>query len=447
MGVQRELLSRRLARGLTLLNGDNCMKKSLLAVAVLGAFAGAANAQSSVTLYGIGEATLEIGRKATQTTVQQAINPATGAIIVSNVASAQSKPSLRLQDGNSEGLGSSRFGLRGVEALGGGLSASFQFEAGFRIDDGTVTPGGGGNGGGSGDSGGAFFGRTAKIGLSGDFGSVELGRMVNPAFAVQGNSWAAGASNGLFDAGASTAAPMGGVRTSNAIQYTTPNLGGFTAKLLYGAPEAKGSSTVGTVTTTTPANPKVDLALEYANGPIYVGFGYDRAKTGSIGAATVGSDVKGYTFGGSFDLGFVKPFVNYTRQEGVTTNTPVTLPLLPTPIVVASPRAVLDESSWSIGATMPLGTMRLVAGYGSSKTDVTVNQVAGTATGEIEEKAFQLGLLVPLSRRTTITSNFGQYKSEWPAGALLKNAAGQTTGRIYDTNKRQAIAVGVRHVF
>jgi predicted porin len=365
-------------------------------------------------------------------------NPATGAVLTSTVTRVESKPGLRLQDGNSEGLGTSRFGMRGVEDLGGGMKASFQFEAGLRIDDGTVTPGGGSNGGGSGDSGGAFFGRTAKIGLSGGFGSVELGRMLNPAFLVQGNSWAAGSANGLYDAGASTAPPMGGVRTSNAIMYATPNLGGFTAKLLYGAPEAKASTTTTPPgsTATTKANPKYDLSLEFANGPIYVGFGYDRAKSGAVSTAGVSSstDVKGYTVGGSFDLGFIKPFVNYSRQEGDVVTNPATF-------------SNSEEKAWSIGVTMPLGTMRLVAGYGSSETDVTNNSAAGVQAGTIEEKAYQVGLFFPLSRRTTITSNIGQYKSEWPNGLVTRNTAGQVTQRITVDTKRQAFAVGVRHLF
>jgi predicted porin len=414
------------------------MKKSLLAVAVLGAFAGAANAQSSVTLYGIGEATLEIGRKATESTGVTTFNPATGAVLTSTVTRVEAKPGLRLQDGNSEGVGTSRFGMRGVEDLGGGMKASFQFEAGLRIDDGTVTPGGGSNGGGSGDSGGAFFGRTAKIGLSGGFGSVELGRMLNPAFLVQANSWAAGSSNGLYDAGSSTAPLMGGVRTSNAIMYATPNLGGFTAKLLYGAPEAKASTTTTPPgsTATTKANPRYDLSLEFANGPIYVGFGYDRAKSGNVSTAGVSSsqDVKGYTVGGSFDLGFIKPFVNYSRQEGDVVTNPATF-------------SNSEEKAWSIGVTMPLGTMRLVAGYGSSETDVKNTTAAGVQAGTIEEKAYQVGLFFPLSRRTTITSNIGQYKSEWPNGLVSRNVAGQVTQRITVDTKRQAFAVGVRHLF
>jgi predicted porin len=440
------------------------MKKSLLAVAVLGAFAGAANAQSSVTLYGIGEATLEIGRKETLSVTTTALT--TGIVPAGTVSTQRRelKPGLRLQDGNSEGLGTSRFGLRGAEDLGGGMKATFQFEAGLRIDDGTVTPGGGSNGGGSGDSGGAFFGRTAKIGLSGGFGSVELGRMLNPAFLVQGNSWAAGSANGLYDAGSSTAPLMGGVRTSNAIMYATPNLGGFTAKLLYGAAEAKQTDTTITITPTpttttttnlTKANPKFDAALEFANGPIYVGFGYDRAKSGAVSTAGVSSstDVKGYTAGGSFDLGFVKPFVNYSRQETAVGNGNATVQPIPNnsfgAVTLPVTSANLEEKAWSIGVTMPLGTMRLVAGYGVSTTDVSLAQATGVrGAGEVEETAYQIGLFFPLSRRTTITSNIGQYKTDWGTnGFVLSNASGVATTRITAESKRQAFAVGVRHLF
>src|SRR5687768_6298149 len=88
--------------------GETCMKKSLIALAVMAA-AGAASAQSSVTLFGIVDATLAWGR--------------------GTVAD-------RFQLTNS-GYNSSRLGFRGTEDLGGGMSASFWLEAGVNNDNGT----------------------------------------------------------------------------------------------------------------------------------------------------------------------------------------------------------------------------------------------------------------------------------------------------------------------
>src|ERR1700712_516811 len=114
------------------------MKKSLLALAALGTFAGAAQAQSSVTLYGIIDA----------------------GFVYNNNQAGQKLYSL-----NSGNLQGSRWGLRGTEDLGGGLKAIFVLENGFDVNTGKL-----------GQSG-LEFGRSAYVGLSSaQFGTVTLGR-------------------------------------------------------------------------------------------------------------------------------------------------------------------------------------------------------------------------------------------------------------------------------
>src|SRR5688500_13267011 len=87
------------------------MKKSLLALAVLGAFAGAASAQTNVTIYGVAD----VG-------IARTDSDAPG-----------SNATWGLNSGIQSG---SRLGFRGTEDLGGGLSAIFQLENGFNIDTG-----------------------------------------------------------------------------------------------------------------------------------------------------------------------------------------------------------------------------------------------------------------------------------------------------------------------
>ena len=135
------------------------MKKTLIAVAVFGAYAGIASAQSSVTLYGVGDAVME---------------RVEGAGTMHRISSG--------------GLNGSRFGLRGVEDLGGGLKAVFQFESGFGIDDGTQLQGIA-----AASATNVFvpltqttsttrlFGRQAFVGLQTGFGTVRLGRQYTPA--------------------------------------------------------------------------------------------------------------------------------------------------------------------------------------------------------------------------------------------------------------------------
>ena len=87
------------------------MKKSLLALAVLGAYAGVASAQSSVTLYG----TLDVNGRYVK-------------------ADGQKR---RLSEAT-DGINSSQLGFRGVEDLGGGLRAGFTLLAGHNPDSGTA---------------------------------------------------------------------------------------------------------------------------------------------------------------------------------------------------------------------------------------------------------------------------------------------------------------------
>ena len=127
------------------------MKKSLIALAVLG-LSGAAMAQSSVTLYGVADA--GIGK----------IEAGSGLADPANDASDKTE----FISGSMMNNGTSRLGVRGVEDLGGGLKAGFQFETGLDLD----------NGGSSG----AFWSRQANIWLGGNWGTVKLGRQFTPSY-------------------------------------------------------------------------------------------------------------------------------------------------------------------------------------------------------------------------------------------------------------------------
>ncbi|MBP7566174.1 MAG: porin [Burkholderiaceae bacterium] len=418
-------------------------------------------AQSSVTLYGRAEATVEFGRKnefsststvgnvtTRNTTFQNSNLLGLSAAEITGLAGAfnagaiglaatpqqtgVSKPSFALQDGNSLGDGSSRFGLRGTEDLGGGLSALFQLEAGVNIDDGS-----------SGNGGGNLFSRTAIVGLKGGFGEVTAGRQVNPAFKVQGAGQAMGAMNGITDAGAIVIPAAGGVRSSNSVRYATPDFGGFTAEVLLAAPEARGTTTSGANAVESKSNMGSSLALNYNAGPLYVGVGYDQRKVGlrtsnfTTGAfvSDIGADRKTWVLSTAYDLGFVKPFVSYTRDKSALSST--------TPGVVG--HAAVTEKAWSLGATAPLSTNGLLfAEYGNSKTSfgASVNGTSVLAAGDTvggKERAFSIGYRHNLSKRTWVQSAYGFYKQEsWDRGTGFADI---------DTTKQRALALTVSHVF
>src|SRR6187551_782694 len=96
------------------------MKRSLIALAVLGAFAGAASAQSSVTIYG---------------SVDMAVAKGDGGTAGNNGGGAGGADVWSLQQSNAN-----RLGFRGNEDLGGGLSAQFQIEHRFNADTGATAP-------------------------------------------------------------------------------------------------------------------------------------------------------------------------------------------------------------------------------------------------------------------------------------------------------------------
>lgn len=174
------------------------MKKSLMALGVLGGFAGAANAQSSVTLYGLIDA---------------------GITYTNNQGGSKN---VQATSGQVNG---SRWGLRGSEDLGSGLKAIFVLEDGFSIDSGKF----GQNG--------AEFGRQAFVGLSSDrAGAVTLGRQYDSVVDYLGPLALTGTSFG----GTQAAHPFdndnldNSFRINNSVKYQSVNYGGLKFGGLYG---------------------------------------------------------------------------------------------------------------------------------------------------------------------------------------------------------------------
>lgn len=204
------------------------MKKTMIALAALGAMAGAAHAQSTVTMYGVVD--MFVGESTTKSHLNgvpdntafgaTAYNPGTGEAAKAGTP-GWSKKGMSL---NSGGLSGSRWGLRGSEDLGGGLKANFQLESGISADTGASSG----------------FNRTSKLGLSGGFGSIEMGRQYTQLFLLMDSFDAQGtssfsATNAIF--GPAVATELGAFgpayRFDNSLQYTTPTMGGFTGAVQY----------------------------------------------------------------------------------------------------------------------------------------------------------------------------------------------------------------------
>ncbi|GJH10288.1 porin [Caballeronia novacaledonica] len=162
------------------------MKRHLLSVAVISSVAGAAHAQSSVTLYGLVDAG------------------------VNYVSNDNGKANWTMTMGVLQG---NRFGFKGVEDLGGGTRAIFQLENGF-------------TGGGALAQGGRLFGRQAWMGIANDrFGSLTMGRQydsiveyIQPLSGIPYTGLAHPFDNDNMD---------NSFRVNNSVKYTSPNFGGL----------------------------------------------------------------------------------------------------------------------------------------------------------------------------------------------------------------------------
>ena len=219
------------------------MKKSLIALAVLG-FAGAAMAQSSVTLYGVADAGV-------------------GKIEAGAPAGNDATDKTQFISGSLMNNGNSRIGVRGVEDLGGGLKAGFNFESGLDLDDGANL-----------GSGGGFWGRAANLWLGGNWGTFKMGRTLNPSFYGIAAWELTGTAN--YSVVANTYGYVGGARNSSQFSYKTPDMGGFSAELGYIFKPDNGG------------NARWDVNAIYANGPIGVGLSANKVKDTSTNYAIGG---------------------------------------------------------------------------------------------------------------------------------------------------------------
>jgi predicted porin len=218
---------------------ENLMKRfalTSLSLALLGT-AGAAHAQSSVTLYGVIDEALAY------------VNHASG-----------NNHLVGLSAGN---LSGDRWGLKGSEDLGGGLKAIFQLENGFNVNTGALGQGG------------REFGRQAFVGLTSDkLGTVTLGRQYDPLVdMVQGitgdNYWASivGTPGDVDNYDNSS-------RVNNAVKYVSPNYAGLQFEGMYGFSNGAG---------TTGQGQTWSGAVAYNNGPLGLAAGYYYTSNPSAG--------------------------------------------------------------------------------------------------------------------------------------------------------------------
>lgn len=358
------------------------MKKLVISSALMAA-SGFAAAQSSVTIFGIIDATLQRGVGETTTRNQL----------------------------GSGGNGTSRIGFRGTEDLGGGLKAGFWLEGAISVDNGSggVTntnnqTSGTGTAPASGQ--GLTWGRRSTVSLMGNWGEVRLGR----DFSVQYYNrfqFDPFANNGV--GGSQTnAGSLGGPvsqRVSNAIMYFTPTLAGFYGQAQwYLGENAPGSGP------TFRDGTGGGVRLGYRIGPVNVAVAHART---DYHRTTTAGDIKATNIAASVDFGIVTAMGGYYRDEVNTT-------------------AGLTGSGFQIGSIVRVGPGDIKAQYSDYKT---------TATTRPQTKKISLGYVHNLSKRTAVYGTYGRVSN---SGGATTSLNGSTTGA---NQSSYGIDLGLRHSF
>jgi predicted porin len=324
------------------------MKKSLLAVALMAA-AGAASAQSSVTLFGIVDGTLSWGR--------------------GNGPGSSDRFQV-----TSGGYSTSRLGFRGTEDLGGGLAASFWLEGQVNVDNGT----GGATNTNNQASGAApaalagsqgfTFARRSTVSLSSNWGELRLGRDYTPQF-WNLNVFDPFGSNGVGTSQvyASIMTGLTAVRVSNGIGYFLPaKLGGLYGQAVYYVGENPSSA----------ANHRdgtgAGIRLGYAAGPftVAVATSYTSYLAGSVHQTNIG---------GLWDFRVAKLMAMYELDS----------------------KGDADASGWLIGALVPVGPGEIRVSYSRYAVDLAVG-------ADPRVSKWALGYVHNLSKRTALYTTYAR---------------------------------------
>lgn len=372
------------------------MKKSLLALSVLGAFAGVAHAQSSVTIYGLID---------------------TGVSYNSNVAKADGGNGSKFAL-NSGVINGSRIGFKGVEDLGGGLNAIFQLETGFSTDTGKA------------DSTGELFRRKSVVGLSGGFGTVLLGRQTDILDDI-GALTSVADFGGIVSNVGSGNARLQGTRTNNSVRYNTANYGGFTGSLIYGFGEQAGSASKGQA---------YGIGGKYENGGLGLAAAYYQSKGAGADTAApsqlVGNDqtaVKTFTLAASYQVSdAARVYANWSR-----TKFPAAGGLAITPVAPGVAGYAADkQDAYDLGGSYLLSNNIKLIG---SVQHTRLNQI-NAAKGKLTQ--VNLGADYLLSKRTDIYTIVSYLKAK----DTLNPGIGSVNVGTPDGNQT-AVNVGIRHRF
>jgi len=299
----------------------------------------------------------------------------------------------------------SRWGIRGSENLGGGLSAYFKMEHGFNVDTGLPS------------SATAYFNRETLVGLNHrSFGSLQLGSQFTPSIWLTGKldpfqRSNTGAILTLFQQGGAVGPRGYPSQHNNAAQYISPVMGGFVVRALVATTEGQA-----------PVGKPRSLSVEFTRGRLFLGGAYERVNT--IGSA-VGQPTRLTAPNTAVLLGATYRFDGF-KLHGMLIKNRID--------------GTTGMSGGMAGVSVPVGAGEIQATYQRRNVDDTANSDASLLAVQY---------MYPLSKRTSVyvgtarqrndgSASFGIWPSRLDPGAVGFPRAGGDVS---------AFQTGVRHLF
>ena len=361
-------------------------KKSLVAVAVLGAAAFSAQA-ADVTLYGIIDTGLGYTNK--------------------DVGHGDDVSTFDMRTGQNS---ASRFGIKGEEDLGNGLKVGFSLENGFNSDDGALTTDG------------RLFDREALLYVASDFGELGMGRQGEMA-SGNGRYGLFGGKVSPFSTGWSDIAGhkyvmgAGFGRMDNAVTYKTPTFAGVNVLAQYSFKKDNKSEAYGSdiedndnyeSTWSDQRENSAAVDRQYALGASFTAG--DLYLTGIVTQTNLASNGNGaqanvddpltVSLGGNYDFGVAKLYVatQYFKDSGLAVAA----------IEKKNAGAKFDGFGLTVGADVPAlgGTAKVLVGYMDAEDQ-------GTAAMDMQRYTFSVGYEYPLSKRTFVYGGAGYYMDSY----------------------------------
>jgi len=431
------------------------MKKSLLALAAMGAFTSVAQAQSSVTVYGVIDEGFAGGNTRSSNGTVAVNGAAPNTLTAANGTTGVVKKTGFGVTGAAEST--NRIGLRGTEDLGGGLSAFFTYEAKMDVENG-------------GSIGLFSTTRQAFVGLkqngigAGSFGAQNT--VIYDAVLATAATGVNNVTGSLVDnisatGAAGTAAYQTGLATSsgyntrinNSLVFKSDRFAGFNVRAMI---VASGSDTTQTANGGAAAGTggvakvsgqalgldytwqKLNLTANYqqftqsanANAMTTVPIIFGASATGAGGSlATAGTNVRdsGQYYAATYDFGILKAYAQYVNRKAQVDSNPLYFSKFTAQQIGVRSYITPTIEAWAAGSVGKYSSLPVIVTTGTAYTP-----------GQANLAAMQVGANYWLSKRTNLYAIYGQMASS----NVALSAIGNTTSANVNN-----YAVGVRHTF